>query len=101
MKNENKIKIYFKGDSGIKDPVDMDGLQIKEGDYLTFDYGDFPKYNMEIREDHPTKPFFEVKINERGGYFAESIKPYDSTLGEKYFFLHDFRFKYCKRIEKC
>lgn len=91
--------MYFKGDSGIKEPVDMEGKPIKEGDLLTKDYGDYPKYNIEVREHYPTTPFYIVKINEKGGYYAESIKPFESALGNKYFFLHDFRFKYTKIIK--
>jgi len=93
------MKIYFKGDSGIKQPFDMDGLVIKEGDILTRDYGDNEKYNLRIGENDSTEPFYSVKKNEKGGYFAESIKPYECFLGEdKYFFLHDFRFKFCKNV---
>jgi hypothetical protein len=78
----------------------MDGLTIKEGDLLTKDYGDYEKYNIERPSYYPITPFYVVKINEKGGYFAESIKPYETFLGEdKYFFLHDFRFKYCKQIK--
>lgn len=101
MEEYKKVKMYFKGDSGIKEPVDMDGLTIKEGDLLTTDYGDYEKYNIEIQSHYPSNPFYVVKINGKGGYFAESIKPYETFLGDdKYFFLHDFRFKYCKRINK-
>lgn len=97
---KNKLKVYFKGDSGIKEPVDMEGKPIKEGDLLTTDYGDYPKYNIEVKEHYSTTPFYIVKINEKGGYYAESIKPYENFLGEdKYFFLHDFRFKYTKLIK--
>ena len=63
-----KVKMYFKGDSGIKEPVDMDGLPIKEGDLLTTDYGDYEKYNIEIQSHYPTNPFYIVKINKKGGY---------------------------------
>lgn len=99
MEDDKKVIMYFKGDSGIKDPVDMDGKPIKEGDLLTRDYGDNEKYKIETREHYPTEPFYIVKINTKGGYFAESIKPYEVFLGdEKYFFLHDFRFKHCKII---
>lgn len=96
---EKKITMYFKGDSGIKEPVDMDGKIIKEGDLLTRDYGDNEKYEIKTQDHYPTEPFYLVKTNSKGGYFAESIKPYEIFLGdEKYFFLHDFRFKYCKLI---
>lgn len=100
MKEANKkITMYFKGDSGIKEPVDMDGKIIKEGDLLTRDYGDNEKYKIKTQDHYPTEAFYLVKINANGGYFAESIKPYEVFLGdEKYFFLHDFRFKHCKII---
>jgi len=99
MKETKKIKMYFKGDSGIKEPVDMDGNTIKEGDLLTRDYGDNEKYDIKTQDHYPTEAFYIVKLNERGGYFANSIKPYETFLGEdKYFFLHDFRFEHCKLI---
>lgn len=101
MEETGKVKMYFKGDSGIKNPIDMDGFPIKQGDLLTRDYGDNEKYKIETKPNYPTDPFYVVKINDKGGYFAESIKPYEVFLGEnKYFFLHDFRFKHCKIISK-
>lgn len=101
MKDEKKIKIYFKGDSGIKQPVDMQGNSIKEGDLLTRDYGDYPKYDIKVGENYHCEAFYKVKINEKGGFFAESIKPCGGILGEdKYYFLHDFRFKHCRIIKQ-
>lgn len=98
---EKKITIYFKGDSGIKEPVDMEGNVIKEGDFLTRDYGDYPKYKIEVKSHYSTEAFHVVKVNDKGGYYAESIKPCGGILGEdKYFFLHDFRFKHCKIIKQ-
>lgn len=92
------MKIYFKGDSGISEPFDMDGKRINEGDILTKDFGDYEKYNIEVGEDYPTTPFYIVKKNEKGFYFAESIEPCMTTIEKTYFFLHDFRFKYCKKL---
>lgn len=36
-----------------------------------------------------------------GGYFAESIEPMKGqwVRENQFFFLHDFRFKHCKKIE--
>jgi len=101
MKQANKkITMYFKGDSGIKETVDMDGKIIKEGNLLTRDYGDNEKYEIKTQDHYPTEPFYIVKINTKGGYFAESIKPCGGILGDdKYHFLHDFRFKHCKIID--
>ena len=42
----NKIKIYFGGDSGIKTPTDVDGNIISNGDVLTRDYVDKEKYDF-------------------------------------------------------
>lgn len=95
----SEIKMYFKGDSGIKEPIDMNGIPIIEGDLLTRDYGDNEKYKIETQSHYPTEAFYLVKINNKGGFYAESIKPYETFLGEdKYFLLHDFRFKYCKNL---
>lgn len=100
MREEKKITMYFKGDSGIKEPVDMDGKLIKEGDILTRDYGDNAKYDIKTQDHYPTEAFYIVKINTKGGYFAESIKPCGGILGEdKYYFLYDFRFKHCKILK--
>jgi len=90
---EKKIKMYFKGDSGIKEPVDMDGNTIKEGDILSRDYGDNEKHGIVTGGNYSTDPFYLVKINKNGGFFAESIEPVDPAFDmDRYFFLHDFRF---------
>jgi hypothetical protein len=101
MEEKKEVKMYFKGDSGIKEPVDMDGNSIKEGDILTRDYGDNEKYGIAVGDNYPTDPFYKVQINSRGGFFAESIETVDiSGLDpDRRFFLHDFRFKYCKIIK--
>lgn len=96
-----EIKMYFKGDSGIKNPIDLNGNAISEGDILTRDYGDYESYGIVVRENYPTEPFYKVKVNEKGGFFAESINPTDSSIlyGDKvYLYLHDFRFKFCVKL---
>lgn len=95
------IKMYFKGDSGIKNPVDIDGDEINEGDKLTTDYGDYETYmGFPIAEHRKNEPFYLVKKNDKGGFYAESIEPCKGILAgigkDNYFFLHDFRFKHCK-----
>lgn len=97
------VTMYFKGDSGIKNPVDINGDEIKEGDKLTTDYGDYEDYmHKPIEEYRKHKAFYLVKINDRGGFFAESIEPCAGLLKgidkDNYFFLHDFRFKHCKIV---
>lgn len=96
-----EVKMYFKGDSGIKNPIDLNGNAISEGDILTRDYGDYESLGIGVRENYPTEPFYKVKVNEKGGFFAESINPVGGTILEgdkKYFYLHDFRFKFCVKV---
>lgn len=58
----SEIKIYFKGDSGITEPVDINGELIVEGSILTTDYGDYESYmHRPIPEHHKTEPFYLVK----------------------------------------
>lgn len=92
------VKMYFKGDSGIKNPIDLEGNLISEGDILTRDFGDYEKHHIDIKENYKTEPFYKVKINEKGGFYAESIEPCTSTIETTYFYLHDFRFKFCLKI---
>lgn len=96
--------MYFKGGSGITNPVDVNGVEIKKGDILTHSWfeGDHTKF---FREHYPNmtkeeievevmKPSVIVKFNEENKYFyAESINP------DKYLYTHDFMFKYCKVIK--
>lgn len=93
------MKMYFKGDSGIKSPVDVSGELIFEGDILTRDFADNARYNIQDREGVSTEPFYEVKVNINGGYYAESIETIkDAVMPNSRFFLHDFRFKYTKKL---
>lgn len=96
-----EIKVYFRGDSEIENPVDIDNNLIYEGDILTRDYGDYEKYNIIVRDYYPIEPFYLVKINKNGYFYAESVNIIDDSIGnDKRFYLHDFRFKYCKKINK-
>jgi len=70
-----EVKMYFKGDSGIKNPIDLQGNAILEGDILTRDYGDYESIGLKVGENYATEPFYKVKINETGGFYAESINP--------------------------
>lgn len=102
------MKIYLKGGKGIKKPVDFNGIEIKEGDILTFDSFDkdvddifykthYPSWSKERINDWKHKPCFQVKWNEKGFFYAEGIEdPKDEYSGRLY--LHDFRFKYTKIV---
>jgi hypothetical protein len=95
----DKVKIYFKGCSGIEKPVDVDGKEIVAGSILTFDWFEKVDYERshEPSEEEKQKPFYRVKKHESGkGLFAESIQV-NKTLRSR-FYLHDFRFKFTKRI---
>ena len=96
-----KVKMYFQGDSGIKTPIDLNGNVILEGDILTRDYGDYESIGLKVGENYATEPFYKVKVNENGGFFAESINPVGGTIldgDKKYFYLHDFRFRFCVKL---
>lgn len=92
------MKMYFKGASGIKEPVDIEGNKIEQGSILTSDYGDYETYmHVSPPEIYKTRPFYVVKQKDNGDYYAESIDPIkDHAMGDKRFYLHDFRFKFCK-----
>jgi hypothetical protein len=95
------MKTYFKGTSGIQNPVDINGAIIKAGSILTRDYADYEKY---MHKPHPinyeTNPFYLVKEHISGkGLYAESIEIIkDHSMPNARFYLHDFRFKNCKII---
>lgn len=93
------MKTYFKGDSGIKNPVDMNGLPIVAGDILSRDFADNERFGIVDRGNVSNEPFYEVKINQNGGYYAESIEVIkDCTIPNQRFFLHDFRFKHTNNL---
>ena len=94
-----KVKMYFKGGKGILKPVDVDGMEIKEGDILTPDswgrddsyfHTFFPKWTSADILEWKNRPLYKVKWNDKGFFYGEGI--------EQYLYLHDFRFKYCKKI---
>lgn len=84
------VKAYLNGCKGIKNPLDMNGDEIKAGDQLTWDFGD-PHYASAPIPDWMRKPIFVVKEHKSGkGLCATGI--YEEL------YLHDFRFKYCEKI---
>jgi len=105
------MKMYFKGGSGIKEPKDLNGTEIKEGDKLTFDWFDCEDPVNDMRRkftnmsewtekqisDRIHQPTFNVKRNKKGILFGEGIeKPSSRHSGQLY--LHDFRFEYTKVV---
>lgn len=96
-----EVKVYLEGGSGIKNLVDLNGNTISEGDVLTRDYGDYETIGLKVREEYLTEPFYKVKVNDNGIFYAESIEPISSVVidGDKrYYYLHDFRFKFCMKL---
>tara|TARA_R110000850_G_scaffold225263_1_gene350598 strand:+ start:209 stop:454 length:246 start_codon:yes stop_codon:yes gene_type:complete len=79
------MKAYFKGCSGIKNPVDFKGHEIKVGDQLSYDYRDCADIKAWMK-----KPAYKVQEHKSGGLFATGMN------NELY--LHDFRFEYCEII---
>jgi hypothetical protein len=79
------VTVYLNGCSGISDPTDIDGVVIEEGDKLTWDYGDSDEIKPWMRE-----PVFIVERHKSGGLCAKGI--------DKPLYLHDFRFKYTRKI---
>ena len=97
------MKVYFKGGYGIENPIDYNGNPIKEGDILTSDcFDDF--FNQEFyKKNYPDwtdedikvmkhSPTYKVKWNPKGFFYGVGI--------ERNLYLHDFRFKFTKIIEK-
>lgn len=95
-----KLKMYFKGGSGIEKPLDFNGDEIKVGDILTHSYFHenidefFAKHypNMTSEEIHDTKhrPSVGVKWNDKGFFYAENIDGVSPS------YMHDFMFKETK-----
>ncbi len=84
------MKIYLGGTSEIKAPVDFDGKEIVEGDILTFDYLD-PFFEKDDMSGYIIKPVYKVMMHKSGkGLCAVGI---NNRL-----YLHDFRFKYCRKL---
>ena len=85
------MKLYLNGTSGIEKPCDFDGNEIKVGDILTYDYLS-PNFADRDMSHYENKPVFVVKAHKTGnGLCAKGI---DQEL-----YLHDFRFKYCKKLK--
>lgn len=105
-----KVKVYFKGGKGIKNPVDCNGNPIIEGDILTHCWFDtdlenleklhkelFKEYSKEEFEKAINEPSVKVKWNPKGFYFGEGIK--ELSFGSR-MYMHDFRFKYSKKVNQ-
>lgn len=104
------MKVYLKGGKGIEKPVDFNGVEIKEGDILTFDSFD-PVYDDDFYKRHylswskenikewKHRPCFKVKWNDRGYFYADGIEEPPSEFSGR-LYLHDFRFKYTKIIQQ-
>ena len=95
-------EMYFRGGEGIINPVDCEGTEIAEGDILTHswfegDYVEFFKTHLNISnvdeiEQRVHQPSVFVKYNEKEKfYYGEGIS--------KKLYMHDFRFKYAKKIK--
>ena len=95
------MKTYFKSGSGIKNPIDFNGKEIKEGDVLTHcwfenDYVEFFKKHLNVTdiieiEKRVNEPSVIVKYNsDKGFFYGVGIKN-DS-------YMHDFRFKFTKIV---
>ncbi len=95
----SKVKMYFRGCEGIKEPVDVDGKPINEGDILTFNWWYESEMEGKEIEDKHLKPYVIVKKHSSGkGLFGEGLKPSGITGGLAY--LHDYRFKETKNLGK-
>ena len=78
------IEIFFGNTKDKTECFDSNGIKIKKGDILTYDYTD----NNKIK-DWMKEPCYIVKYEE--GFFAEGIN--------QKLFLHSFRFKYTEIIQ--
>lgn len=82
------MRVHLAGCSGIQAPVDMHGVPINVGDRLSWDFGDYPAAEVKAWMAEPV--FVVEQLASGRGLCAVGI--------EKQLYLHDFRFKYCKRI---
>ena len=79
--------MYFKGTSDIASPVDLDGREIVVGDHLSWDHED-----SEDLAPWMLEPIFVVEAHPRGGLCGKGLN--------KPLYLHDFRFKEARVINK-
>lgn len=97
--NDKEMKAYLKGGKCIKKPVDVNGVEIKEGSVLTTDNFDnyfnddyykkyHPDWSMDEIINHNHKATYKVMWNEKGFFYGIGIN--------QELYLHDFRFKYTK-----
>lgn len=105
------MKMYFKGGIGIEKPTDVNGVEIKEGYVLTFDWFDCEEPIEDMRRkftsmkewtdkqisDRIHQPTFNIKLNEKGMLFGEGIEKQNNRHSGR-LYLHDFRFKYTKVV---
>jgi len=99
------MKTYFKGGKGILNPVDVEGISIKEGDILTHCYfrDDFPQFftrhypklTSEEIEATTMKPNVVVKWNPKGFFYGEGLT--ENEFGMRAY-MHDFEFKFTKNL---
>ena len=95
------MKMYFKSGEGIKNPIDFNGVEIKEGSILTSDCFDdvfndkfykthYPTWTKEDIEKRNHTPTYIVKWNTKGFFYGVGIN--------QELYLHDFRFKHTKVV---
>ena len=107
--SKKPVKVYFMGGDNIKNPVDVDGKEIKVGSILTTDshggalnrhfYDKFyPHWSEEMIQKRINEPTYEVKKDENGCLFGEGLDIING-LTESRLYLHDFRFKYTKIVD--
>lgn len=110
-KMSGQVKMYFKGGTGIENPVDVEGNPIKVGDILTHcwfedDYVAFfrehisKSMTLEEIEMRVHLPNVVVKYNEKDKFFyGEGLKTV-SEFSDSKSYMHDFRFQFTKIIKQ-